>query len=169
MRRTRRITHGSKGFKLCLLLASGHHPRLVLNPETRAERPRFTIRAIGVPGIAPPAPMPDQQVAEERPVRAGDQFHKLQLYLGRIRLPGQPEPLRKTGHMSVDDDAHIDVERIAETDVGGFPPHTSEFDKFLHGPGHLAAMPFHDRPAASLDAPGFVAKKAGAFYRLLQF
>jgi hypothetical protein len=70
--------------------------------------------------------------------------------------------------VSIDDYAHILVERIAQDDIGCFSPNSSQGNQFLHGSWHLPTVPFDQSSARFLYAFGFVPEETCRFDRLLQ-
>src|SRR5882762_5003832 len=62
--------------------------------------------------------------------------------------------------MSVNDNAVIGRERIAEDYVGCFPSHAGEFRQQFHCGWHLTVMTLDQRPAARLEIFGFISKES---------
>lgn len=125
--------------------------------------------AIGVAREAAAPAVEDEQMAEKGPVVLRDEFHEVGLDLYRVVLTAEVESEGEAGNVSIDDDADVFAEGIAEDDVGGFASHAAEGGEFFHGIGNAAAVPFDDRLATGFDAFGFVPKKAGGLDGFLEF
>src|SRR5690625_4984559 len=93
--------------------------------EGRAPTRERACTAGGLTRMAASTPVPDDVVAQHRPVAFGEQRADGMLDLDRIRLLRPPEPAHESTEMSVDGDTR-DVERVAEHDVGRLATHTRQ-------------------------------------------
>jgi len=123
----------------------------------------FTIWAVRVAGETTAAAMPNEPMAEEGPLLARDQEHEVLLDFDGVGVFGEAKALRQSRDVSIDNDAVIEVEGIAEDDIGGFASDAAEAGEFFHGLRHFAVVALDERLAAGLDAFGFVAEETGAF------
>ena len=71
--------------------------------------------------------------------------------------------------MRVDDDAFVDVEGVAENDIGGLAPDPGQRVQLRHRLRDFAFVLFLDRGGRGANAFGFVPKKSGRLDGLLQF
>src|SRR5262249_41946610 len=101
---------GLKAFTLCR--------RLNADPGTKFAD--FTTRTVRITREAAAAPMPDQQMTEKGPLVLGDELHQVFLDLFRGFLGGQVEPSGEAGDVSIDHDTAIDVESVAQNNIGSF-------------------------------------------------
>jgi len=69
----------------------------------------------------------------------------------------------------VHDDADVDVERIAQNDVGGLAPDAIQLRQFLHRARHVAAVTDDEFAAARPDVLRLVPKKTRRLDSLFQF
>src|SRR6266545_542578 len=126
----------------------------------RADLSNLALHAVGPARVATPPAVPDEPMAQERPLPARDELHQVFLDLLWLLLLRQPKPLREAGDVGVHDDPDIDAEGIPEHDVRGFPADAVEGDEFFHRVGHRAAVALDELAAASLDVLRLVAEKA---------
>ena len=129
--------------------------------DPRAQRLDLTAGAVGVARGAAAAPMPDQPVAEHRPLLLRHQLHQFLLDLLGRGLLRQAEPLRQAGDVRIHDHAAVHVKRVAQHDVGCLAAHAAQLRQLLHRARHLAAVLLHQRLAAGLEALGLVAEEPG--------
>jgi len=122
--------------------------------------PDLATGAIGFPGSTPAASVPDEPVAGESPVLGCKESHQVLFDFFRGRGRREAQSRGETLNVRVDDDAHVDVEGVAEDDIRGFPPHPIEGEQCLHRVGDLPVMGVDQRPAAGLDIAGLVAVQA---------
>src|SRR6516164_1294810 len=80
-------------FRKCETGVSGTVRRPFRHTDARAQRADFTIRTIRVAGVAAAAAMPNEPMAEHGPLWLGHQRHQLLLYLDRVNLASEAEPL----------------------------------------------------------------------------
>ena len=112
--------------------------------------------------------MPDEPVAEEGPLGAGDELHEVALdFLGRGFFR-QAEALGEPGDVGVHDDADVQAKGVAEDDVGGFAPDSSERGEGVHGARDFAAVALNEGGAAGADVFRFGAEEAGRFDEILK-
>lgn len=126
----------------------------------RAELKQFATWAIGLTGGATAAAVPDEPVTEEGPVFAGHLGEEVLFDLFGLGAGGQAETEREARHVGVNDDTFVEVEGIAEDDVGGFASDAVELDEVLHGVGDLAVVTFDEFLAGALDVFGLMTKEA---------
>jgi len=108
-------------------------------------------------GFADRAAVVDEQMAENRPLGAGNDRHETRLdAIAIFCLPDQPEPVGDAKDMGVDDDALIFPERVSQDDVRGFSGNAVERQQIVHRIRHAAAEPLTDGPAGEFKAAGLV-------------
>jgi len=71
--------------------------------------------------------------------------------------------------MRIDDDTDIDVERVAEDDVGSFTSDPGKGGKLVHCLWNFAAVFFDQNAAGGLDVFGFGSVESDAFDVLFEF
>lgn len=99
-------------------------------------------------------------MAKHCPIVLRNQFHeRLFDFLGS-NLLRQTEPLRKSRHMRIDNNADVYFESVAQNYIRGFAPNAIQLRQLFHGAGHLSAMTLDEFLAASLDIPGFIAEES---------
>ena len=76
--------------------------------------------------------------------------------------------MRKASHVSVDYNAFVSSERVAEDDIRSFAADAGKFAQLSHCVRHLAGMPVGDCFRRRADALGFVAKKSRGANRAFQ-
>src|SRR5262245_17012730 len=113
--------------------------------------------------------MPDQPVTEESPQVLRDQFHELLFDLLRVFFAGEPESLGKSGDVSIDHNANVHIERIAENDISRFAPDAPKLNQFVHRTWHFTFMTLDDSGSRSSNAFGFVSKKSCGLDDLFKF
>jgi len=101
-------------------------------------------------------------------MRSRDQPHQVLLDLFRIGLAGQPKTMGQPAHVSIDDDALIFPEGVAQDDVRRFSPDSGKPVQLLHGIGNLSSMFRHDRRRRAANAFGFASKKSGRTDQLFE-
>src|SRR5690348_14533882 len=137
-------------------------------PEARAKLAHLTMRTIRIPRKATTPPVPNQQMTKQRPSLLWNKPHQVLLNLFGVLFFGQSKPLRQARHMRVHHHAHVDVKGVSEHDVRGLAADAAERDQFVHRAGNITAETLGQRLAASLDAPGLIAKKTGRLNFLFQ-
>lgn len=94
-------------------------------------------------------------------MRLGDDGGEVGFHLDGVGVGGESEASGEAADMGVDDDAFIEVESVAEDDIGGFAADACELDEGVHGGGHLAAVFGDECGAAVADVTGLGAEEAG--------
>ncbi len=112
--------------------------------------------------------MKDEQVRQQRPILLREEGHQHLLNLYRVGLTGKAQPNAEPADMSVDNDAFIDAESVAEYDIGGLSSDSWKFDERVHRLRYLSLMAFHDRGGHPEKALRLVAEKTGALDQLLE-
>jgi len=115
---------------------------------------------IGLPREATPAPVPDQPVAPVRPVLTRDELHQILFDFFRIGLAREPQPMRKSDYMSINDNSFILSKGVAENNVRRFSANPRESVQFFHRVGNVARVFCHDRRSGRPNAPGLAPKEA---------
>ena len=64
--------------------------------------------------------VPDQQVTKQRPLFLRHQLHQVLLNFFRCPMFCEAESMRQSPDMGIDDHADVDVEGVAEDNVGSF-------------------------------------------------
>src|SRR5258708_339692 len=128
----------------------------------------FAVVAIRFAGEAPAAAMPDKPMAEQGPLHARDELDQVLFDLLRSFLARESKALGEARHVRVYDYPAIDVEGIAEDDIGRLAPDPIQGGQFFHGAGHLAMMAVHQFLTGGFNVLGFVSEKAQALNRALQ-
>src|SRR4028118_2432679 len=105
-----------------------------------AEVVHYAVLAGRLAGLADTAAVQDQEVREDRPVPLRDRLHEVPLYLLRVVVGGEPEPVGEPPDVGVDHDALVDPEGVAEHHVGGLAPDAWQGHEVFHGPRALAAV-----------------------------
>src|SRR5665213_379211 len=139
------------------------------HPNLRAKFLDFAVCAVGLARVAAAAAVPDEPVAEQRPVRLRHQHHQFLLQFYRVRSLRQPKTIGKPRDMSVHDHADIDAEGVSEHDVGRLAPDAGERMQFIHRARDFAVEFFHQRGAAGSDVFRLVAEKTGGLDDLFNF
>src|SRR5450759_2566308 len=80
----------------------------------------FTVPTIRLARVATSPSVPDEPVAEQRPLLARHELHQLLLDFFRVRFLRQMETVRESLDVRVHDNADVDAERISKTAVRGF-------------------------------------------------
>ena len=110
------------------------------------------------------AAVPDEHVAYVAPLVLRELSHQPLLDGGDgCVFGGEGEAFAEAVDVGVDDEAGVDVEGVAEDDVGGFSRNAAEGEKLVHGLRHLALEVLHERGHGGVDGLGFVAKEADGF------
>src|ERR1035437_4419801 len=99
---------------------------LIFHPDLRAELLDFAIRTIRLARVAAAAAMPDEPVAEQRPLFLRHELHQLLLDFYRVRLFRQAKAVGKPRDVRIHNDADVDAERVSENDVRRLAPDTGE-------------------------------------------
>ena len=108
--------------------------------------------------------MPDEHVADVAPLVLRELGHEPLLDGGdRCVFGGEGEAFAEAVDVGVDDEAGVDVEGVAEDDVGGFSRDAAEGEKLVHGLRDLAFEVLHERGHGGVDGLGFVTKEADGF------
>ena len=66
--------------------------------------------------------MPNEPMTEHGPLVLGHEFHQVLLDFFRNRFAGETKPMGKTGDVSIDDDAAVEIKGIAQNDIGSLAP-----------------------------------------------
>ena len=98
----------------------------------------------------------DQQVAEHGPLGLGEPRHEIAFDSGWIGFGGEPKALRQSHDVGVYDDAHVDVERVAEDDVCRFARHAAQAEQIVHCVRDRAVVHIDDSSHRCMDGFGFV-------------
>lgn len=83
--------------------------------------------------------MPDEHVAQHRPVLRREQDHQILFDLGRIAVFGKSKAIGQPDHMRVDNDAGVDAMCIPQDHVRSFAGNPPKSQQFFHCPRDLAA------------------------------
>ena len=116
---------------------------------------------VGFAGLADPAAVKDEQVGEEGAIFLGDHLQQALLYLFRISLPGETEPVREAPDVGVHDDALVYAEGVAQDHVGRLAADAGEGDELAHGARDLPAVFLEEGAGHPLQGAGLVAVEAG--------
>src|ERR1022692_2079445 len=128
----------------------------------------FTGTAIRPARVAAPPSVPDEPVAEQRPLIARHELHQLLLDFFRLRFFRQTETVREARDVRVHDHSDVDAKRISQNDVCGFSSDAAKLNQCFHRARNFAAVLFDERTAARLNVFRFVAEKTGGLDELLQ-
>ncbi len=95
--------------------------------------------------------MPDQPVAEPGPLWSGYQFLEILLNSDGIGLRGELQAIRQTSDMGIHDDSEIEVEGIAQHDIGGLSSDSRKGHQRIHIRGNDSAVESNQLDAGGLD------------------
>src|SRR4030042_5933907 len=109
--------------------------------------------ALGFPGGADLAAVPDDLVGEFCPAFPGRQGHEVEFNLHRVLVLGEAETLGHPAHVGVHRDSG-NAEGVTQDDVRGFAADARELHQFPPGGRHLPAQPLHQGPADALAGLG---------------
>ena len=98
---------------------------------------------------------------EDRPFLLRNEFHEVLLDLHRVRMRGQSQASGDACDVSVDHDAHRQIEGVPENHVRRLAAHAGQRGQFLHGARHLSAVLLHDRLRCGDHRFCFIAEKTG--------
>ena len=126
------------------------------------------MRTIRFARVAAAASVPNQPMAEQRPLALRHERHQLLLDLFCIRLFGQAETIRKARYVRVHDDTDIDIISVSEHNVRCLAAHAAKVGQILHSLRNLAAVFFDQRRAAGFDVLRLVSIEAGGLYLFFQ-
>ena len=112
-----------------------------------------------VAGVAHATAVPDQVVAQQRPVLLREQRADLVLDLHRVGLRGQAEPARQPAEVGVHGDARH-PERVPEDHVRRLAPDAGERDQVHQPAGHLTVVPLDQRLGELEERVGLGAEEA---------
>src|ERR1041385_2800001 len=126
-------------------------PHVLEFPRAWAKLFNLTPDTIRLAREAASSPMPDQQMAEERPFRLRHQLHQIEFdFLGGCGA-AQIKTLRKARDVCVDDHSNVDVENVAQHNVRRLSSNALERVKFIHGTRYFTTMVFDELLAARSD------------------
>ena len=117
--------------------------------------------------MAHPPAVPDQPVAEHRPVASREQRGHRGLDLVRVGLRGPAESAGEPAEVRVDGDAG-DAEGVAEHDVGGLAPDARQRDQVLEPAGHLTVVALDQRLAQPDQRVGLGPEEPGGLDHRLE-
>src|ERR1035438_1792577 len=80
----------------------------------------FTVPAVRLARGAAPASVPDEPMAEQRPLPARHELHQLPLDFFRLRFFRQTKTVREPRDVRVHDNSDVDAKSISQNDVCGF-------------------------------------------------
>ena len=86
------------------------------------------MRTIGFAGVTAAPAMPDQQMTEERPELARDEFLEIAFDFFRRCLSAQAQTLREPRYMGIDDNPFVNPEGITQDDIGSFASNATQLD-----------------------------------------
>jgi len=157
--------------------------RLTRNLAARlglARRAKFAADRIGAACIAARladcATMRDEQMRESAPICSccsccsccsWEERHEILFNLDWIGLLGKRHALRQSSDMRVDDDALVDIECIAQHDIGRLACDAAQCKKLRHRRGHIAAVLQLDCLHRLADGSRFIAPEVHCFYKRL--
>ena len=79
--------------------------------------------AIWFLGITTAAAVPNQPMAEKRPIALGNELHQIELDFIRVLLTGKTETLSQPPDVRIDYDAGVNIERISQNYIRSFSAH----------------------------------------------
>ena len=129
----------------------------------------FAIRAVWLARITTASAMPDEPMAEQRPIILRHEFHQFLFEFYRIGSLSEAEPVGKSRDVRVHHHTDIDTESIAEHHVCRFATDARERVEFIHRARNFATKFFHKCGAAGFNVLGLVTEKAGGLNGLLDF
>lgn len=110
------------------------------------------LAARNVSGFARAASVPDDLVAQFAPAIPWQERHESSLDLLWIFAGSRkPETNRESLDVGVDDETSIDLETVAEHDIGGFASNPTELQKLVHSAWNVPTEPFHQGPTGLMD------------------
>src|SRR5204862_121977 len=98
-----------------------------------------------------------------------NKVHQVLLDFFCRRFSSHSEPPGKAAHVGIDDYANVNVESIAENDIGSLPTHAAETRQFVHGSWDLTGMFINQSLARGFDTLRFIAEEPGRFDFLFEF
>lgn len=157
-----------------LVVCVGHSRESRLRYQNRCLLPAFArdaefaadgvAVALHAAGLAGAAPVEDEEVREEAPGIPWEELHEALLDFGDAGVRGREgEAACEALDVGVDNNAVVDVEAVAEDDVGGLAGDAAEGEELLHGARNLAAEAIADRGHGFVDGAGLVAEEADRF------
>ena len=109
-------------------------------PRGRTQLLDLATRTVRLSRKTTPPPVPDEPVAEQRPLVLRHELHQVLFDFFRVRVPGQAKPAGQPRDMCVHHNPDIQVECVSQHDVRGLAPHAVEAREFLHRARQLAAV-----------------------------
>src|SRR5207302_5403758 len=86
---------------------------------SRAESLNFAIEAIGLPGVATAASMPNQPMTKKSPKLLRNQFCQIEFYFLGCLFAAETEPLGQPGDMRINHHPFVDARCVPKHDIGG--------------------------------------------------
>lgn len=118
------------------------------------------ISARFAPRFADSSAMKDEQMAELAPALAREECHEVAFDPRDIGVSGQPESLRQSRNVRVDDDTFVQVVRIAKYDIGRLSCDSAQCQQLVHGARHFAVKIVDQFRRRGMNRLGFVAEQA---------
>src|SRR5919202_3457790 len=113
------------------------------------------VRAVRPARLAYAATVEDKQVGEDGTVLFGNYSQEVLLYLFRVSVLGETEPVRDAPDVGVHDDALVHAESVAEDHVGRLAAYPWEGDELHHGARNLPAVLLEQGTGHTLQGAGF--------------
>src|SRR3712207_783534 len=94
--------------------------------------------------LATAAAVEDEEVGEDGAILFGNNPQEIPLYLPRVSLFGEAEPVRDAPDVGVHDDALVRAEGVAQDHVGRLASDPGEGNELGHGARDLTPMPLEE-------------------------
>ena len=130
---------------------------------------KFTLETVRFESTTASPAVPDQPVAEDRPLGPRHTAHQICFDIFRRTLFGKTEPLGKPLDVSVDDDAFGSAEGIAENNVCSLAADSRKSGEFRERARDFSVVRTEQSQCTALEVLGFGAKKSGGLDDGLQF